>query len=471
MELPLPRDLSHRDLPLYQQIYWQVKSAAASGILRAGDRIPSARAIATEWGVARGTAEEAYQLLKDEGIIIAKGPAGCFITEVSHPPKGGNRLPNRKPTTEQADSPIWFQTRDLLPFHMGIPALDAFPLQRWQRIGRELSRNTCAQDLCNSPRHGLMPLREQIAKYLAVARGFEASVEQIFITGGYRQSLGLIASALGGSHAWVEDPGYPPTRETLQALGYQCAAIPVDAMGLNVEHAQTVHPNGDLCVVTPAHQSPLCCSLSLERRQALLHWAGQNGSWIIEDDYDGEYRLAGRPLPSLKSLDSAERVIYMGTFSKVLVPAIRLAYIVVPEPLVNAVNAKQLALMDSQPLLTQKQLAQFMVTGQFARHIQKMRKLYRERRALCVQAFASVFGEQLQIDDQPGGMHFIARVKSVHSDQALAKRCLDAGIYANPLSYWCVNHHQQGLLMSYTNAQNLQQTLVHAMAIKKAIGL
>lgn len=473
MDHLLSRDTSHKSLPLYQQIYWQVKSAVTQGILHAGDRIPSARAIAKDWGVARGTAEEAYQLLKDEGIIVAKGPAGCFIAATAHPPKKFAEYKAVAPSTQtqQAPEAHWFQAQQLMPFQMGIPALDAFPLKRWQGLGRMINKSIGAHDLCNPPRQGLITLREQIAKYLAVARGVEASVDQIFITNGYRQSLSLIANAVGGSRAWVEDPGYPPTRDLLKATGYQCATIPVDKEGMDVEYAKTHFPSADLCVVTPAHQSPLCCSMSRERRQSLLQWASQNCSWIVEDDYDGEYRLASRPLPSLKSLDTDERVIYMGTFSKVLVPAIRLAYFVVPPSLVKSVQIKQQALMDSQPLMTQKQLTEFMATGQFARHIQKMRRLYRERRAVCVEAFSTVFDEQLRIDDQPGGMHFIARINSKTDDKALAKLCLRAGIYANPLSIWCFNHHQQGLLMSYTNAQNLDETLELVVTMKKAINL
>lgn len=470
MDPQLTNTKARTSSPLYQQIYWHIKNAVSNGVLQTGDRIPSARATAKEWGVARGTAEEAYQLLKDEGIIIAKGPAGCFIAPINRAP--ANIEPrNISVPAEPSSGPNWFKTHGLLPFQMGIPALDGFPLQRWQKLGREVARATTAQDLCNPPRQGLQELREQIAKYLAVARGVEASDEQIFITSGYRQSLGLIASAIGGQQAWVEDPGYPPTRETLGALGYQCMPVAVDAMGLNVELGLARAPDASLCVVTPAHQSPLCCSLSLGRRQALLNWANEKERWIIEDDYDGEYRLAGRPLPSLKSLDTAERVIYMGTFSKVLVPAIRLAYIVVPPSLLQAVRAKQQALMDSQPLVTQKQLTAFMATGQFTRHIQKMRKLYRERRTLCVTAFNTVFDGQLTIEDQPGGMHFVVRLDPLRDDQVLAQRCLDAGIYANPLSYWCITNHQPGLLMSYTNASNLEHTLAQVTTMKGALNL
>ena len=216
---------------------------------------------------------------------------------------------------------------------MGLPALDAFPRKIWARLGARCVRAMQPADMVHPSVYGLPALRAEIAAYLQVSRGIDCSPSQVFVTSGYRHTIELIAHALlkAGDRVWLEDPGYPPTRELLAHMNIAAVPVPVDREGMVVSEGIRLAPRARAAVVTPAHQSPLCVSLSLPRRLALLDWAARNNAWIIEDDYDGEYRYVSRPLPALKSLDRDGRVLYAGTFSKVLFPSLRLAYLVVPE--------------------------------------------------------------------------------------------------------------------------------------------
>ena len=316
--------------PFYRQIYDRFRGAIANGVLKPGDRVPSARALAKELGLARGTIEAAYSLLVAEGYIQARGQAGTVVTPDLKP------LPPLASAVARSDTAvpsISFRPDSILPFQMGLPALDAFPRKIWARLGARCVRAMQPTDMTHPAVYGLPALRSQIAAYLQVARGINCAPSQIFVTTGYRHSIELIAHALlkRGDRVWVESPGYPPTRELLGHLNIAPVSVSVDRWGMIVSDGIKFAARARAAVVTPAHQSPLCVSLSLPRRMALLDWATRNNSWIIEDDYDGEYRYVSRPLPALKSLDRDGRVLYVGTFSKVLFPSLRLGYLVVPE--------------------------------------------------------------------------------------------------------------------------------------------
>ena len=315
--------------PFYRQIYNRVRSAIAAGALKPGDRIPSARALTKELGLARGTIETAYSLLAAEGYIQAKGQAGTIVT-----PGLKLRVPVASPIPD-ADISIavtTYRPDTILPFQMGLPALDMFPRKIWARLGARCVRRMQPSGMVHPAIYGLPSLRAEIAAYLQVSRGIDCTPSQIFLTSGYRQTIELIAHALlkAGDRVWVEDPGYPPTREILRHMNMATVPVPVDRDGMIVSDGTRLAPRARAAVVTPAHQSPLCVSLTLPRRMVLLDWATRNSAWIVEDDYDGEYRYVSRPLPALKSLDRDGRVLYAGTFSKVLFPGLRLAYLVVP---------------------------------------------------------------------------------------------------------------------------------------------
>ncbi|WP_313621621.1 PLP-dependent aminotransferase family protein [Achromobacter sp.] len=446
------------DTPLYRQVYERFRSAIAEGTLKPGDRIPSARALAKEIGVARGTIEVAYSILAAEGYIQARGQAGTVVTPNLQAPGRATRASAPRPAGK-ADIE-WPRSDAPMPFQMGLPALDAFPRKLWARLGARHLRGTHASELAYPDPSGLLSLRTATAAYLQVARGIQCTPSQVFITSGYNNTMQLILQALfkPGDSVWVEDPGYPPTRALLAQAGMQSVPVAVDGEGLVVDAGVAAEPRARGAVVTPAHQSPLCLSLSLPRRQALLDWAERNSAWIVEDDYDGEYRYVGRPLPALKSLDRQGRVLYCGTFSKVLFPGLRLAYLVVPEEQAPRFERLCLLLAGGSPALTQGILASFINEGHFGRHIQRMRRLYSERRHATAAGLSAVLGTRLHIDPQPGGMHLVARLDGHQTDRALAARMVENGLYAHALSHWsAAPDARSGLLMSFTNIASAEQ--------------
>ncbi|WP_062643355.1 PLP-dependent aminotransferase family protein [Caballeronia arationis] len=437
--------------PFYRQIYDRFRAAIASGVLKPGDRIPSARALTKELGLARGTIEAAYSLLAAEGYIQARGQAGTIVApdlKPRTPPVDG--VPRRDSSIEAPS----FRPDSIWPFQMGLPALDAFPRKIWARLGARCVRAMQPSDMVHPSVYGLPELRAEIAAYLQVSRGIDCSASQIFVTSGYRHSLELIAHALlkAGDRVWLENPGYPPSRELLRNLNIAAVPVPVDRDGMVVADGLMLAPRARAAVITPAHQSPLCVALSLPRRHALLDWAARSNAWIIEDDYDGEYRYVSRPLPALKSLDRDGRVLYAGTFSKVLFPSIRLAYLVVPETQVERFEQIIQAFAGGSPELTQAVVTAFIKEGHFARHIQRMRRLYAERREATAAGLENVLGKHVRIDPQPGGMHLILRLQGRRSDRRLVARMREDGLYAEALTDWTIgNSGASALLLSFTN--------------------
>lgn len=455
---PFPPLDPEAEEPFYRQIYHRVRDAIATEMLKPGDRIPSARGLANELGLARGTVESAYTLLAAEGYIQARGQAGTLVSPGIKPPVA--QVP--PPPVPDEDHTTSFRPDSVLPFQMGLPALDAFPRKLWARLAAHIVRSMQTADMVHPPAAGLWSLRAEIAAYLQVSRGIRCSPAQIFVTSGYRTSLELISHALlrPGDGVWVEDPGFPPTRELLQHLGIAPTAVPVDGDGMRIDQAMTLAPRARAAVVTPAHQSPLGVSLSLDRRLALLDWAKQTDAWIVEDDYDGEYRYISRPLPALKSLDRHGRVLYAGTFSKTLFPGLRLAYIVIPEALIDRFETIITAMAGGSPTLIQAVVTKFMREGHFARHIQRMRKLYAERRKLLVGAIQATLGDRVRIDAQPGGMHLVLRLPTDRSDRAFVQQMRGLGLYAEALSDWTSGDQETpALLLNFTNVESEESAL------------
>jgi GntR family transcriptional regulator/MocR family aminotransferase len=441
--------------PFYRQIYDRFRDAIASGMLKPGDRIPSARALTKELGLARGTIETAYSLLAAEGYIEARGQAGTIVSADLNPRTliaGPALLP-----APRIDA-VSFRPDSIMPFQMGLPALDAFPRKIWARLGARSVRAMQPFDMIHPSVYGLPLLRTEIARYLQVSRGIVCSPAQVFVTSGYRQTVELIGHALlkAGDRVWLEDPGYPPTREIFNHMQIEGVSVPVDGDGLVVSNAVKLAPRARAVIVTPAHQSPLCMSLSLPRRLALLDWAARSSAWIIEDDYDGEYRYVSRPLPALKSLDRDGRVLYAGTFSKVLFPGMRLAYLVVPEVHVERFEQVVESLSAGCPALTQTIVAAFMAEGHFARHIQRMRKLYAERREATAAGLEGVLEKHVRIDQQPGGMHLILRLKGNRSDRRLAASMREHSLYAEALTDWTERNdgNAAAILLNFTNVDS-----------------
>ena len=407
-------------VPVYRQLYERTRAAIASGQLPPDGRLPSARSLAAQLGAARGTVDAAYTMLAGEGWIVRRGPAGTVVAPQLHrelaPPRSDRAVRPGAPSALAAEAPP-------LPLRMGIPALDAFPRKLWSRLVAREARALSLAAMANPDPAGYGKLREAIAAYLAVGRGIPCTPRQVFVTAGYQGALSLIARALiaAGDAVWFEDPGYHLARQGLTAAGARLIPVPVDEEGMRVADGLACAPQARFVVVTPAHQCPLGVALSLPRRLALLSWAAQAGAWIIEDDYDGEFHYCGRPLPALKSLDHADVVLYAGSFSKVLFPALRMGYLVVPEELVERFAHACRALHAGNARLDQAVVARFMAEGHFARHLGRMRALYAARRAALAGALAAAFGDRLRIELQSGGLHLLARLPSGTSDTALVR--------------------------------------------------
>ncbi len=437
----------------YKQVYQRIHSAISQGTLKPGERIPSARALAKEMGVARGTVEEGYALLKAEGYLVSKGQAGTHVSEKLIDP---SKLRKTNVDTRQAEFAADIKTAEVLPFQLGLPALDAFPRQTWSRMTARCARNIHTDDLAYPSAHGLPQLRVAIAQYLQLSRGVQCEPAQVFITSGYVCSIKWIANVLfnAQSKIGIEDPGYPLTRQVLKNSHFNIISIPVDEDGIKLP----TNTQADAIIVTPAHQSPTCVSLSLQRRQALLDWAETKNSWIVEDDYDGEYRHVGLPLPALKSIDTQDRVIYSGTFSKILSPSLRVAYIVVPKSKVSAFEKCAEIYAGNVSGLTQASVLAFMREGHLLRHIQRMRKLYRERRELAVRVFNQVLGGKVSIKPQPGGMHMILKLTDPNIDDLVfSNKMMNAGLFSQGLSQWSSKPVHPSLILSFTNIRTEEE--------------
>jgi GntR family transcriptional regulator/MocR family aminotransferase len=461
-------DLQHpisprgQGMPIYRQLYGRYRDAIATGKLRAGDRVPSVRSLASELNLARGTVELAYQMLAGEGYFLARGPAGTFVAPgLGNPaepiePVGlagaDGSAPAARAPRRPAQAP---HPRDAVrPFQPGLPALDAFPRKTWARLAGRRLRALDAAALAYPDPAGYGPLRHAIAAYLGIARGIACAPEQVFVTSGYRGALELVCRTVlaPGDAGWYEDPGYLQGRRFLERAGMRLEPVPVDGEGLVVQAGERRAARARFAVVTPTHQSPTGVPLALPRRMALLDWAVRRQAWIVEDDYDGEFRHHGRPIPALKSLDRDGRVLYTGTFSKVLFPGLRLAYLVVPAPQAGAFRDMAGHLPGPGSDLLQATVADFMEQGHFARHLRRMRALYAQRRGYLVDALRQTFGARLRVPPQAGGLHVLALLPSGQGDTAWAAAARAQGLAVQALSDWRMRPSSPGgLLMGFAN--------------------
>ncbi len=475
-----------RDRPIFLQVCDRFRAAIAQGRLRRGERVPAVRALALELGVARGTIEAAYAVLTDEGYLQARGAAGTVVSPslpghaAQQAPAGAADAgaPAAAPAagTAAAGAPPIGDgnaVAPLRPLQLGLPALDAFPRKTWTRIAAQRLRDAGPAAFAYPAPAGEHRLRERVAAYLGISRGVDCDPAQVFITTGYRASLERVLRSLArpGDAVLFEDPGYFLAGRFLRDAGMQLAPVRVDAHGMVVEEGIAARPDARFAVVTPANQSPLGVTLALERRIALLDWAARAGSWIVEDDYDSEFRYQGRPLPALKSLDRHDRVIYCGTFSKVMFPGLRLAYMVVPRALAARFADVGAYLNAGAPVPYQAALADFIEEGHFARHLKKMRGLYARRRALLAQALAEAFGEALAIDLPPGGLHMVARLAAQADDAALAQRARADGFGLHCLSRWYLEQAPvPGLVLGFANVADAPEARRLALRLRAVFG-
>lgn len=464
-------DLQHLTLhredasPIYLQLYRRYREAISTSKLQPGDRVPSVRSLASELNVARGTVEAAYQMLVSEGYFLARGAAGTVVSPRLENLAGPVQAKATRGRSEPSAPRV--ATSTALPFQLGLPALDAFPRKTWARLAGRSLRTLETVAMTYPDPAGYEPLRRAIAAYLGISRGIVCTHEQVFVTSGYRGALELVCQTLlkPDDVGWFEDPGYVHARLFLERIGVQLTPVPVDHEGLNVSAGLQHAAHARFAVVTPTHQSPLGMALSLPRRLQLLDWAAQRKAWIIEDDYDSEFRYQGRPLPALKSLDRHGRVLYTGTFSKVLFPGLRLAYLVVPEAQVGTFNDAVRIFAGPGSIPPQATVASFMEEGHFARHLRKMRTLYAERRGYLVDALERYGADQLHVLPQAGGIHVSAMLTSRQDDIDLTTAANAKGLGVEAMSRWRIRKAAHGgLLMGYANFASADEA---AKAVKR----
>ncbi|MEE8583896.1 MAG: PLP-dependent aminotransferase family protein [Acidobacteriota bacterium] len=455
-------------LSLQKQLYDAVRKAILQGGLPPGSRLPSTRSLASEWNLGRNTVVNAFEQLVAEGYLESRTGSGTYVSH--HLPEGFLTVTQQNPANEasfgqgQPTSPpsrrgqriasagLGTEAGRPIPFAPGIPALDAFPTDLWRRLTARRTRLISREMLCYGDPRGYRPLRQALAAYLNTARGVRCDWQQILVLSGSQQALDLSARLLldPGDQVWMEDPGYPGARGALAAADASLVPVPVDGEGLDVEEGMRRAPGARVAYVTPSHQYPLGVTLSLRRRLALLRWAGQKGAWILEDDYNSEYRYAGNPLHSLQGLDGAGRVVYIGTFSKVLFPSLRLGYLVAPPSLADAFFAARTLVDGHSPTLPQAILTEFIEEGHFAAHIRRMRSLYQKRQQLLLHEASRRLSDWLQLEPADSGMHLVGSLPSGSDDDRISRQAAQRGIEAPSLSHYFLGPAtRKGLVLGY----------------------
>jgi GntR family transcriptional regulator/MocR family aminotransferase len=455
-------------IPLYQQLYGEIRGAILSERLAAGTRLPSSRELARSLGVSRATVVNAFDQLLAEGYLESRAGSGTYVADLlpddllqarsAAPPASGQRAAH-PPLSQRgrvlAAARVSGGAADYRaprPFQYGAPDLESLPTEILARLAARHYQSPPRELLTYGDPAGYWPLREAIAAYLAASRGVRCTPEQVIVVSGSQQGLDLAARLLldPGDQAWVEDPGYRGARGALQAAGAALVPAPVDAEGLDVAAGVRLAPHARLAYVTPSHQFPLGATMSLPRRLALLAWAQSAGAWILEDDYDSEYRYQGRPLAALQGLDESGHVIYIGTFSKVLFPGMRLGYVVAPPALAEAFAAARALTDRHAPGITQAILADFIAEGHFLRHVRRARARYAERQEALVSAARPLAG-LLDVAPSSAGMHLVGMLPPGADDQAISRRAAEAGVFATALSAYAINPVSRGgLVLGYS---------------------
>lgn len=456
-------------VPIYRQLEDKLRCAILSGELGGGLRLPASRVLAADLGISRPTVVQVLERLISEGYLEARQGAGTFVARAlpSHLPAPAKH-PERRQAPEAMDLRLsrvggLFQgvTADLGrpvygPFLPNFPAFDRFPFSAWRKCENRVARSAHSDTMGYGDPSGYAPLKRHIAEYLALHRGDKCDPEQIVITPGGHVGFMLAALVLAdpGDKVWLEDPGPLTVRNLFGSLGLHVVNVNVDHEGMDVTGAATANADARLAFVMPSRQHPLGVTLSLQRRLAMLDWARRSQSWIIEDDYDSEFRYVGRPLPSLRSIDGSGRVIYVGTFSKALYPSMRIGYLVLPPALVGVFRKAVGLIARSVPVEVQAVLANFIGEGHFVTHLRRMRDLYTERRAKFVTAACGILSGLVDIENPDSGMNVVAWLQPGTSDVSVSLRAANERIFCYPLSDYAVRPNAKpALILGFTGVR------------------
>ncbi|HEX8772666.1 MAG TPA: PLP-dependent aminotransferase family protein [Pyrinomonadaceae bacterium] len=471
-------DDENPDAPLYRQIYEAVRRSVLSGEFGPRMRLPATRQLAKQLGVSRMTVVNAYEQLLAEGYVEGRIGAGTFVASTL--PEAMLQVEQRSPAGSTGSSKPgnhslsqrgqWLASVSVLSlrvqadgynfaFQNGMPAIDEFPFKIWSQLASRRLRNPHRELLKYGDPAGYLPLREGIAAHLKSARGVRCDVDQVIVVAGSQQALDITARVLldPNDTAWVEDPGYPGALNALLSAGAKIVPVLIDKEGFDLASGLRQSKLARLAYVTPSHQFPLGITMSLARRLSMLEWAKRSGAFIVEDDYNSEFRYSGRPLSSLQGLDTDGRVIYIGTFSKTIFPSLRLGCIVVPKDLVKVFIAARALIDRHSPSLDQAVLADFINEGHFARHIRRMRSLYEERQKVFVAAAKRELKGLLEVKEAEAGMHLVGWLPEGVSDKGASEEAARYGVEAAPLSaYSSHSLHRGGLVLGYTALNSRQ---------------
>ena len=458
-------------VPLLNQLAEALRTSILQGQLRPGGRLPSTRLLATEFGVSRNTVMNAYAQLLNEGYLEARVGSGTCVAR---------SLPNEVPpiivATPHASSRSGTPRRNVLslsgrhlaraptrvlsgpgvarPFASGQPDVSLFPFKLWARLLARRWRRPERGLTEHGDAAGYRPLREAIAAYLRTARAVRCEADQVLVVNGSQQALDLSARILlrPGDKAVIEEPGYPGARTAFAAAGAALSPLPVDEDGADIRGYRGSNRRPRLIFVTPSHQYPLGVTMTVARRLALLDWARRSGAWILEDDYDSEFRYRARPLPSMQGLDGTGQVIYMGSFSKTLFASLRLGFLVLPPSLVEPFQRARAVVDGHSPITEQVALAEFIEDGHFGRHIRRMRALYEERQTVLLEAAQRNLDGLLDVRPADGGMHLLGWLPKGVADFSASRRAADFDVVVKSLSLCSMRPRKMsrgGLLLGY----------------------
>jgi len=456
------------DTPIYRQIFSHIREAILSGQLSAGVRLPSSRSLSSALRVSRNSVVAAYDQLLSDGYILSRVGDGSWVSEVpthllrnraTTPPAAatpgapGAQIRLSRRASQIVSAPIeskWLlrHRNQPLAFRVGLPAIDLFPFDQWSRVTAKIARTQSRSLAVQFDTAGLPRLRQAIASYLALSRGVVCRADQVLVVSGAQAGLDLTLRLLldVGDTALIEDPCYLGIRGALIGVGGRICAVPVDAWGFDIARAEQLAPEARVALVAPSHQFPMAVTMPLERRVLLLEWARRRNAWIVEDDYDSEFRYVGRPLSPLQSLDRDGRVIYIGTFSKVLYPSLRLGYVVVPDRLLDAFWALQRFSNATPPAFDQAVVTSFIEEGHFARHVRRMRQAHLERGAALVEAARDILPDAVAVRPPQAGLHTLLDLPPELSDENVADIAAAKGIDVRPISMYAIHAPPQASL-------------------------